>query len=177
MRTSPPNRALDLLAELQREWETGYPEPSPGFTWWIGDTYAGNFGAERSQRLNPFRSFRDRGIVWAAGSDFSVTPFPARYGVWASVARQPLLGVYGDAPYGVEQSVDVETALRSYTTWVAHQMFLEDEVGTIEPGKYADLAVWDRNPMGVATVELRDLSCELTVFNGDIVFGGSGDTP
>ena len=166
----PTDRALDLMAELQRDWDAGYPEPSPTFTWWIGDTYAGNFGPERALRLNPFRSYRERGMIWASGSDFSVTPFPARYGVWASVARRPLLGVYGEQPYGTAESVDVETALRSFTTWVAHQMFLEDKVGTIEPGKYADLAVWDRNPLTAATPELRDMACEMTVFNGEVVY-------
>ncbi|WP_428277189.1 amidohydrolase [Candidatus Palauibacter sp.] len=166
----PTDRALDAMAELQREWQAGYPEPSPTFTWWIGDTYAGNFGPERTLRLNPFRSYQDRGMIWASGSDFFVTPYPARYGVWASVARQPLLGVYGSDPYGTGESVDVETALRSFTTWAAHQMFLEEKVGTIEPEKYADLAVWDRNPLTVPTIELRDLSCEMTVFNGEVVF-------
>ena len=166
----PTDRALDAMAELQREWETGYPEPSPTFTWWIGDTYAGNFGPRRALRLNPLRSYRDRGMIWASGSDFFVTPFPARYGVWASVARQPLLGVYGSEPYGTEESVDVETALRSFTIWAAHQMFLDEKIGTVEPGKYADLAVWDRDPLTVPTLELRDLACELTVFNGEVVF-------
>ncbi len=166
----PSDRALDLMAELQRDWEAGYPEPSPTFTWWIGDTYAGNFGPERALRLNPFRSYQERGMIWASGSDFSVTPFPARYGVWSSVARQPLLGVYGEQPYGTDESVDAETALRSFTTWVAHQMFLEDKVGTIEPGMYADLAVWDRNPLAVETPALRDMACEMTVFNGDVVY-------
>ncbi len=166
----PTGRALDIMAELQRDWEAGYPEPSPTFTWWIGDTYAGNFGPERALRLNPFRSYQERGMIWASGSDFSVTPFPARYGVWASVARRPLLGVYGEQPYGTDESVDAETALRSFTTWVAHQMFLEDRVGTIEPGMYADLAVWDRNPLEVETPALRDMACEMTVFNGDVVY-------
>ncbi|MCY3612289.1 MAG: amidohydrolase [Gemmatimonadetes bacterium] len=166
----PTDRALDLMAELQRDWGTAYPEPSPSFTWWIGDTYAGNFGPERALRLNPLRSYQERGMIWASGSDYFVTPFPARYGVWASVARQPLLGVYGPHPYGTAQAVDVETALRSFTTWTAHQMFLEDEVGTIEPGKYADLAVWDRNPLTVPTDDLRDMVCEMTVFNGEVVF-------
>ena len=166
----PTDRALDLMAALQRDWDAAYPEPSPTFTWWIGDTYAGNFGPERALRLNPFRSYRERGMIWASGSDYFVTPFPARYGVWASVARQPLLGVYGPQPYGTEESVDAETALRSFTTWVAHQMFLEDKVGTIEPGKYADLAVWDRNPLAVPTPELRDMTCEMTVFNGEGVY-------
>ena len=170
----PTDRALDAMAELQREWQAGYPEPSPTFTWWIGDTYAGNFGPERTLRLNPFRSYQERGMIWASGSDFFVTPFPARYGVWASVARRPLLGVYGDAPYGTAQSVDVETALRSFTIWAAHQMFLDDKVGTIEPGKYADLAVWDRDPLTVPTDELRDMACEMTVFNGEVVFEREG---
>ena len=170
----PTDRALDAMAELQRDWQAGYPEPSPTFTWWIGDTYAGNFGPERTLRLNPFRSYRERGMIWASGSDFYVTPYPARYDVWASVARRPLLGVYGDAPYGTAQSVDVETALRSFTIWAAHQMFLDDKVGTIEPGKYADLAVWDRDPLTVPTDELRDMACEMTVFNGEVVFEREG---
>ena len=170
--TSPRTARWTSWPSSKQEWEAGYPEPSPSFTWWIGDTYAGNFGPERALRLNPFRSYQERGMIWASGSDYFVTPFPARYGVWASVARQPLLGVYGAQPYGTEQSVDVETALRSFTTWTAHQMFLEDKAGTIEPGKYADLAVWDRDPLTVPTGDLRDMVCEMTVFNGEVVFDG-----
>ena len=157
----PTDRALDLMAELQRDWEAGYRSRRRASL--VGSaTLAGNFGPQRALRLNPFRSYQERGMIWASGSDFSVTPYPARYGVWASVARRPLLGVYGEQPYGTAESVDVETALRSFTTWVAHQMFLEDKVGTIEPGKYADLAVWDRDPLTVATPELRDMACEMT---------------
>lgn len=166
----PTDRALDLMATLQDEWDAGYPEPSPTFTWWIGDTYAGNFGPERAQRLNPFASYLKRGIKWASGSDYFVTPFPARLGIWASVARKPLLGVYGDQPYGTAESVDVETALRSYTIWAARQMFMEEKLGSIEPGKYADLAVWDRDPTTISTIELRDMRCDMTVFNGEVVF-------
>ena len=166
----PTDRALNLMATLQDEWDAGYPEPSPTFTWWIGDTYAGNFGPERAQRLNPFASYLKRGIKWASGSDYFVTPFPARLGIWASVARKPLLGVYGDQPYGTAESVDVETALRSYTIWAARQMFMEDKLGSIEPGKYADLAVWDRDPTTISTIELRDMRCDMTVFNGEVVF-------
>lgn len=173
----PTDHALDLMARLQREWDAGYPEPSPGFTWWIGDTYAGNFGVERSQRLNPFRSYRERGIQWASGSDYTVTPFAARHGLWASVARQPLLGVYGDQPFGTSESVDIRSALASYTIWGAHQMFLEEETGSIEAGKYADLAVWDRDPYSVPTPELQDMTCEMTVFNGGVVYRRDGSFP
>jgi predicted amidohydrolase YtcJ len=165
----PTAHALDVMAALQREFEAGYPEPSATFTWWIGDTYAGNFGG-RSRRLNPFRTFQQRGILWANGSDYSVTPFPARFGIWAAVTRQPALGIYGGDPFGRDESVDVRTALRAVTIWAAHQMFLETKIGSIEVGKYADLAVWDRNPYQVETNDLKEMRCELTLFSGKIVF-------
>ncbi|MEJ2206902.1 MAG: amidohydrolase [Gemmatimonadota bacterium] len=166
----PTDHALDVMARLQREYDAGYPEPSATFMWWIGDTYAGNFGVARSKRLDPFRTFLSREIRWAGGSDFGVTPYAARYGIWASVARQAERGVYGATPFGTDESVDVHTALRSFTRWSAHQLFLEDRIGSLEPGKYADIAVWDRNPYDVPTDDLRDMRCEMTVFDGTIVF-------
>jgi predicted amidohydrolase YtcJ len=165
----PTDHALDVMAALQREYDAGYPEPSATFTWWIGDTYAGNFGA-RSRRLNPFATFQRRGILWANGSDYSVTPFPARYGIWAAIARQPALNIYAGDPFGRDESVDVRTALRAVTIWAARQMFLETKIGSIEVGKFADLSVWDRNPYQVSTNVLKDMRCELTIFSGKIVF-------
>ena len=69
--------------------------------------------------------------------NFSATS--ARFGIWSSVARKPALGVYDQDPFGQGEAVDVRTALRSYTIWSARQMFLEDEIGSLEPGKYADI--------------------------------------
>ncbi|MGH9022779.1 MAG: amidohydrolase, partial [Acidimicrobiia bacterium] len=103
----PTDRAIDLMATLQREYDAGYPEPSPAFTWRIGDTYAGNFGPARAARLNPFRTFEKKRIRWAGSSDYNVTPFPARYGIWAAVAREPLLGVYGKEAFGRAEAVGV----------------------------------------------------------------------
>ncbi len=166
----PTELAMNTIVALQREFDAAYPEPSPGFTWWIGDTYAGNFGEKRSQRLNPFNSFQQKGIQWASGSDFDVTPYPARYGIWASIAREPLLGVFGKDAFGSTESVDVHTALRSYTRWAAQQMFLEKKIGSIEPGKYADLAVWDTDFYTAPTASIKDARCEMTLFNGEVVF-------
>lgn len=166
----PTDRAISMMAQFQKQYDAAYPEPSATFMWWIGDTYAGNFGAVRNVRLNPFKTFQTRGIQWAGSSDFPVTPFPARYGIWASVARETMLGTYGKNAFGTAESVDVRTALRSFTIWGAHQMFLEKKTGSIEVGKYADLAVWDRDLYTVPTDQLKDLQCQLTVFSGQIVF-------
>jgi predicted amidohydrolase YtcJ len=166
----PTDHAIDVMARLQRDFDAGFPEPSATFTWWLGDTYAGNFGPTRSLRLNPFRTFRAKGMTWANGSDYGVTPFPARYGIWAAIAREPLLGVYGKDPFGRAESVDVHTALRAVTIWAARQMFLERKIGSIEVGKYADLAVWDRDFYSVPTAEIKDAKCLMTIFDGRIVF-------
>ncbi|MFM7275607.1 MAG: amidohydrolase family protein, partial [Gammaproteobacteria bacterium] len=46
-----------------------------------------------------------------------------------------------------------------------------DRTGSIEVGKYADLAVWDRDPYTVPTAALKDMRCEMTVFSGKTVYG------
>jgi predicted amidohydrolase YtcJ len=166
----PTDHAIDVMARLQRDYDAGFPEPSATFAWWLGDTYAGNFGPSRSLRLNPFKTFRSKGMIWANGSDFPVTPFPARYAIWAAIAREPLLGVYGRDPFGRAESVDVHTALHAVTIWAARQMFLEKKVGSVEVGKYADLAVWDRDFYTVPTAQIKDAKCLMTIFDGKIVF-------
>jgi len=166
----PTDHAIETMAGLQKTYDAGFPEPSSTFMWWIGDTYAGNFGPQRCLRLNPFHTFVSKGIRWAGGSDFDVTPFPARYGIWAAMARETLLGVYGASPYGNAEAVDVRTALRSYTIWAARQMFLEDKIGSIEVGKYADIAVWDKDPYRAPTAAIKDLKCQMTLFQGKVVY-------
>lgn len=166
----PTERAMAAMADMQRRFDAGYPELSPGFTWWIGDSYAGTFGPERSLRLNPLASFARRGLRWAGGSDYSVTPFAARYGIWASIAREPLLGVHGGDPFGRAEAVDARTALRSYTIWAAHQLFMDQRTGSLEAGKRADIAVWDTDFYTAPTAAIKDARCEMTIFDGDVVW-------
>jgi predicted amidohydrolase YtcJ len=167
---TPTDHAIDVTARLQRDFDAAYPESQAEFMWWIGDNYAGNLGPSRVDRLKPFQTYLRKGIKWAGGSDYPVTPFPARYGLWSSVGRTTLHGTFGAAPFGAKEAVDIRTALRSYTAWAAHQMFLDDRIGTIETGKDADLAVWDRDPYSVPTDQLKDMRCDLTIFKGRVVY-------
>jgi predicted amidohydrolase YtcJ len=170
---TPTDHALQVMASLQKNYDAGYPETQPPFAWWIGDNYAGNLGAQRAPRLNPYHTYMQRGIRWAGGSDYPVTPLAARYGLWASVARTTLSGRYGAQPFGTAESVDIMTALKSYTVWAAHQLFLDAETGSLEPGKSADIAVWDKDLTTIPTGEIKDLKCELTLFRGVVVYRGS----
>lgn len=166
----PTEHALAAMADLQRRYDAGIPETQAEFLWALGDALPAAFGPERSQHLMPLATYVRRGILFTGGSDYGVTPLPARFGLWASVAREPLRGVFGPHPFGTAEAVDIRTALRSYTIWAARQLFADRETGSLEVGKWADIAVWDRNPYAVPTAALKDMRCEMTVYKGQVVF-------
>jgi predicted amidohydrolase YtcJ len=163
----PTDHAIDTMARLQRDYDSGYPETQAPFMWWIGDIYAASFGAKREQRLMPYNTYTQKNIIWAGGSDYFVTPFPARYGLWSSIVRTTLSG---SQPFGTAESVDIHTALKSYTIWAAHQLFLEDRIGSLEPGKDADIAVWDRDLYSIPADDIKNIHCELTLLRGKVVY-------
>src|SRR5215469_4408109 len=163
----PSEHAIATLAQLQKQYGAGYPEVQPPFLWWIGDLYASTFGPQRRARALPLKTFQNRGIVWTGGSDFFVTPYPARYGLWSAIARETIVG---KQPFGSEEAIDIHEALKAYTISAAHQLFLEKQIGSLEPGKDADIAVWDRDPYSVPTQALKEMKCELTLLRGEVVF-------
>jgi len=161
------DHAMDVEALLQRDYDAGYPEIQPPFIWWIGNLVAPNLGPKRSAHMTPLKTFTEKHILYAAGSDFFVTPFPARYGLWSSVVRKTQTGTQ---PFGTSEAIDIHAALKSYTIWAAHQLFLEDRVGSLEAGKDADIAVWDRDLYSIPADQLKDLKCQLTLLRGQIVY-------
>jgi predicted amidohydrolase YtcJ len=68
------------------------------------------------------------------------------------------------------EAVGIRPALRAYTAWAARSLFLDDRVGSIEIGKEADLAVWDRDPYRVPVAALRDMQCQMTIVAGKVVY-------
>jgi predicted amidohydrolase YtcJ len=73
-------------------------------------------------------------------------------------------------PFGTAESVDIHVALKSYTIWAAHQLFLEDRNGSLEPGKDAEITVWDRDLYSIPSDDLKNLKCELTLLRGKVVY-------
>jgi predicted amidohydrolase YtcJ len=170
----PTPHALEVVADLQKKYDAGYPEMQAEFLWWIGDNYAGNYGPKRNPNLIPLKTMQHRGILWSGGSDYHVTPLPARYGIWASVARQTAKGTHGANPFGMAEAVDIHTALRSYTAWGARQMFLENKIGSLEAGKRADIAIWDRDIYAVPADQIKDMKCLMTLLDGEVVYSAIG---
>jgi predicted amidohydrolase YtcJ len=168
--STPTDHAIAVMAELQKRFDSGIPETQAEFLWWLGDGYPTSLGLTRSPRMIPLHTYLDKAMIWAGGSDTNVAPFPARYGLWASVARETLNGTYGKTPYGTAQSVDIHAALRSYTIWAARQLFVEKQTGSLERGKSADIAIWDRDPYTISTSQVKDMVCDLTLFQGKVVY-------
>jgi predicted amidohydrolase YtcJ len=163
----PTPHAVTTMATLQKQYDTGYPELQPGFLWSIGKTISASLGPERVPHTMPLKTYLENGVRWGGGSDYYVTPLAARYGLWASVERETIAGTH---PFGTSEAVDIHTALRSYTAWAAPLLFLEDKVGTLEPGKRADIAIWDSNLYAIPPEKLKDIKCEMTILNGRIVY-------
>jgi predicted amidohydrolase YtcJ len=75
-----------------------------------------------------------------------------------------------------EEAVTALEALQTYTTHAAYADFREEETGTIETGKFADLIVCDRDPLAVATADFASFRPVATILGGEIV-SGSLDLP
>jgi predicted amidohydrolase YtcJ len=150
-------------------------ETQSPFLYFIGDNYAGNFGPERSKRMIPLKSLLDRGITVGNSADWSVCPFPPRYGLWAAVVRKTWKGTYGSQPFGLDESVTVKDALRTYTILAAKCLFMEDNVGSIESGKYADVVVWSEDLYNAPIEQLKDVKVEMTFIEGELRYSKTLD--
>ena len=126
-------------------------------------------GAERENEISPLRSLVDAGVKLSLGTDN--VPVSMFYPIWQAVARKSL---YTGEVIAPEQKLSREQALRAATVDSAWLTFEEDKKGSIETGKYADLAVLSADPLTVEEDGLKDISSELTVVGGKIVWG-NGD--
>jgi predicted amidohydrolase YtcJ len=55
-------------------------------------------------------------------------------------------------------------------------MFLEKKIGTIEVGKRADIAIWDRDLYSVPADQIKDIKCPMTLLDGEVVYSAP-DSP
>jgi predicted amidohydrolase YtcJ len=120
-------------------------------------------GEERAAYQWPYRSMLDAGVPLVFSSDAPVVWPDWRQGVAAAVLRT---SVANGAVYGPEERITVQEAIAAYTTGGAWQDFAEDEKGTIEPGKVADLCVLGGDPFTADPAEIPDMPILATVLDG-----------
>ncbi len=126
-------------------------------------------GPERIKRSYVFRDLLDGGARLAFGSDWTVALIDPLLGIHAAVTRRTLDGENPDG-WLPEQKISVAEAVAGYTTGAAYACFMEDFVGTLEPGKYADLVVLSDDIFTIDPVEIDDVKVDLTMVEGEVVF-------
>jgi predicted amidohydrolase YtcJ len=126
-------------------------------------------GARRSETSYAFRSLLDTGARLAFGSDWYVAPATPLEGIYAAVTRRTLDGKHPDG-WVPAQKISAEEALRAYTSDAAYAAFQEKSLGTLEPGKLADLVVIDRDITKSNPDDLTKAHIKLTMVAGKVVY-------
>jgi predicted amidohydrolase YtcJ len=118
------------------------------------------------ERQPPLRQIQDSGIVWGLGTDGTIV---AHYQPFITLGWT----VSGKSINGnqvIDEPVTREEALIAHTRSNAYLMFKEDDIGSLEVGKMADLVVLDRDYMTVPVDEIFNLESVMTMVGGRIVY-------
>lgn len=126
------------------------------------------FGEEKAQLLDRCKSVEDAGVGFTLHSDFMVTdPVPLHMIEMAVTRRTWKEPDYVLAPH---ERISVESAIRAVTSEAAWQLFSEDEIGTLEVGKFADMVILEADPRSVAPDEIKSIRVLETWMNGNQVY-------
>ena len=139
------------------------------------DAWARNLGKGRWADGFQWRDIADAGALMVHGSDWPVVTIDPMVGVYSAVTREDLTG----KPKGgwfPHQRLRLSEVLAGYTRSAAYVAFMEDRLGTLEPGKKADLAVLGRDIRALPPADLLHVPVMMTVLDGKVVYEGDGST-
>jgi predicted amidohydrolase YtcJ len=126
-------------------------------------------GKKREPYFWPNRSLSTAGAIVAYGSDFPVVDLNPMLGLYRAVTR-----LHNDGKpkggWNPKEKVSVAEALCHYTRDPAYGSFMENELGTLEAGKLADIVVLDRNLTQCGADEILGTKTRLTVMDGNVVY-------
>ena len=171
---TPTDHAIDVMARLQKEFDAGYPESQA----------AVHLVARRQLRRQPRRRAGP-----AAESVPHLREEGDQVGGRLRLRRDAVPGALRPVVVGRAQGAErhlrrdavrhgrvgghQDGAALVHDLGRAPDLSWTNRVGSIEAGKDADIAVWDRNMYEVPTDALKDLKCELTLFRGKVVYGNA----
>lgn len=151
---------LDVLKQLNLT-----PSLLIGHTFYWGQVLFQNIlGPERASRIDPTGSLKARNIRFSLHSDSTTTTVePLRY-IQNAVTRIPQLNP--PAVLGPDQRISVDDAIRAVTLDAAYQLFMDDKIGSLEVGKYADFVILNQNPRTVEPTQIRGITVLETYLAG-----------
>jgi predicted amidohydrolase YtcJ len=123
----------------------------------LGPVSSRRFGADGARTRQPIRALRQSGIPVAIGSDGAMNPF----------LNLMLASTYPGRP---DDALTREEAITAYTATAAYAEFEENEKGTLESGKRADIAVLSQDALKTSAQELPRTESVLTIIGGTIAY-------
>jgi predicted amidohydrolase YtcJ len=136
----------------------------PRYLFDSGDEFLERLG-DRAHRLIPLRDELDAGVVVVLSSDSDVASYRPMDTIASAVERRTRAG----RPIGAEQALTLDEALFAHTIDAAYALFLDDRIGSLEPGKLADVVVLDADLERLPTEELSSIDIHATYLDGVIV--------
>lgn len=124
--------------------------------------------------MYPIGSAQRAGAMIVGGSDWNVSSLNPLDAIQVAVTRMDPDGVV-PAPLNLDERVDLPTMLAAYTINAARLMRQDDEVGSIEPGKAADLVVLDRNVLELPPDQIRTARVVRTLLDGETVYAAGAE--
>ena len=139
----------------------------PNFLRYFGTDYAAIMGEQRMPWLYRGRGFLDHGVRLVGSSDRPVTVGAPLRAIQFMVERMSVSGLV----VGPEEGLTVDEALRAYTVDAAWACHREDTLGSLAPGRHADLVVLDDDPRRVDVGRIGDLEVVSTIVAGTVAHG------
>jgi len=152
-------KALGVVVSTHPQWF---------FAW--GDKWGGLKMRENYFGVIPLKSYLRRSIPLAMGADPPAFPIhKPQLALFEALARITRRGYSFDQ----RESISIQEALRIQTMGSAYAGFQEKEIGSIEKGKSADIAVWDRDFYAIPADQIKGAKAEVTILRGKIIFKSS----
>ncbi|MBT8113903.1 MAG: amidohydrolase [Arenicella sp.] len=150
-------KQLKLIASVQ-------PTHATSDMYWAED----RVGSERIQGAYAWQKFIELGVPLALGSDFPVEKADPILGFYAAVTRQDTKG-WPDGGWYADQKLTRQQALYGFTLGAAYAAFQEDQIGSIEAGKFADFIVLSQDIMQIPAGQIPATKILATYLNGQAI--------
>ncbi|MCD1161001.1 amidohydrolase [Peribacillus frigoritolerans] len=133
--------------------------------------YTEQIGAEREKYVFSINTLQKTGAKLAFGTDFPIDILNPLLQIYRAVTR---IDSSGKTVWHPHECITLAEALKAYTSGPAYGTFREQELGTLEAGKLADIIVLERNLFEVLVEEIPDIKVLLTIVDGQVVYDYAG---
>jgi len=135
------------------------------------DAWARNLGRKRWSQGFQWRSIARGGATLVHGSDWPVVTIDPLVGVYSAVTREDLSGKPAGGWFP-QQRLTLPEVLTGYTRNAASVAFMEKNIGTLEPGKKADVVVLEHDLRRLSAPDILNTQIVATVLDGKVIYGG-----